>query len=32
MVLHDYVPKDETPAVMAAAGCALITLRDERWA
>ncbi len=29
VVLHGYVPKDETPGVMAGAGCALITLRDE---
>lgn len=29
VVLHGYVPKDETPGVMACAGCALITLRDE---
>jgi glycosyltransferase involved in cell wall biosynthesis len=29
LVLRDYVPKERTPAVMAAAGCALITLRDE---
>ena len=29
VLLHDYVPKQETPAVMAGAGAALITLRDE---
>lgn len=29
VVLHDYVPKDLTPSVMASADCALITLRDE---
>ncbi len=29
VVMHGYVPKDETPSVMACAGCAMITLRDE---
>lgn len=29
VALHGYVPKDQTPGVMASAGCALITLRDE---
>jgi glycosyltransferase involved in cell wall biosynthesis len=29
VVLHDYIPKDQTPAVMATADAALITLRDE---
>jgi len=29
VVMHGYVPKDETAAVMAAADCALITLRDD---
>jgi len=28
VILHGYVPKEETPAVMGAADCALITLRD----
>ncbi len=28
VIMHGYVPKDETPQVMAAADCALITLRD----
>jgi len=28
VVMHGYVPKDETPQVMGAADCALITLRD----
>lgn len=28
IILHGYVPKEDTPAVMAAAHCALITLRD----
>ncbi len=28
ILLHDYVPKDQTPVVMAGADCALITLRD----
>jgi len=28
VIMHGYVPKDETPAVMGAADCALITLRD----
>lgn len=28
LILHGYVPKEETPRVMAAASCALITLRD----
>lgn len=28
VVLHGYVPKDQTPSVMASAHCALITLRD----
>lgn len=27
--LHDYVPKEDTPGVMAGADCALITLRDR---
>lgn len=29
LILRDYVPKELTPRVMASAGCALITLRDE---
>lgn len=29
VILHGYVDKSETPAVMASASCALITLRDE---
>jgi glycosyltransferase involved in cell wall biosynthesis len=29
VILHGYVPKEQTPAVMASAGAALITLRDE---
>jgi glycosyltransferase involved in cell wall biosynthesis len=29
VVTRDYVPKEETPAVMAGAGCALIVLADE---
>ncbi len=29
LVLHGYVPKEETPSLMAAADCGLITLRDE---
>jgi len=29
VVLRGYVPKELTPSVMASAGCALITLRDE---
>jgi len=29
IIMRDYVPKDETLAVMARAHCALITLRDE---
>jgi glycosyltransferase involved in cell wall biosynthesis len=29
VLLHEYVPKDETPSVMASADAALITLRDE---
>jgi len=29
IVRRDYVPKDETPGVMAGAGCALIVLADE---
>ena len=29
VVLHDYVRKEQTPSVMACAGAALITLRDE---
>jgi glycosyltransferase involved in cell wall biosynthesis len=29
VVLRGYVPKEQTPSVMASAGCALITLRDE---
>ena len=28
ILLHDYVPKDKTPSVMAIADCALITLED----
>jgi glycosyltransferase involved in cell wall biosynthesis len=28
VIMHGYVPKEETPAVMGAADCALITLRD----
>lgn len=28
VVLHGYVPKDQTPGVMACADCSLITLRD----
>lgn len=28
VIVHSYVPKTETPAVMAAASCSLITLRD----
>jgi colanic acid biosynthesis glycosyl transferase WcaI len=28
VVMRDYVPKEQTPAVMAAADCALITLQD----
>ncbi|MCC6908762.1 MAG: glycosyltransferase family 4 protein [Phycisphaerales bacterium] len=28
VLMHDYVPKEETPTVMAGADCALITLRD----
>lgn len=28
VVLHGYVPKEQTPSVMACADCALITLRD----
>ncbi len=28
LILHGYVPKEETPRVMASATCALITLRD----
>jgi colanic acid biosynthesis glycosyl transferase WcaI len=28
IVLHDYVPKEQTPAVMQSADCALITLED----
>ncbi len=28
VILHGYVPKEETPSVMAAASCALITLRE----
>jgi len=28
VILHGYVPKEQTPSVMAAADCALITLRD----
>ena len=29
IILHDYVPKEVTPSVMASADCALITLRDR---
>jgi glycosyltransferase involved in cell wall biosynthesis len=29
VILHDYIPKEQTPSLMSAAGCALITLRDE---
>jgi glycosyltransferase involved in cell wall biosynthesis len=29
VVLHPYVPKDETPSVLAGAGCALISLDDR---
>ncbi|MEL7482803.1 MAG: glycosyltransferase family 4 protein [Planctomycetota bacterium] len=29
VIVHSYVPKSETPAVMAAAACSLITLRDN---
>lgn len=29
VLMHDYLPKEQTPAVMATAGAALITLRDE---
>jgi colanic acid biosynthesis glycosyl transferase WcaI len=29
MILHDYVPKYDTPKLMASCHCALITLRDE---
>lgn len=29
VVVHGYVAKEQTPALMASAGCALITLRDE---
>jgi colanic acid biosynthesis glycosyl transferase WcaI len=29
LVLHGYVPKEETPSLMAVASCGLITLRDE---
>jgi len=29
VVMHGYVPKDETAGIMAAADCALITLRDD---
>ncbi len=29
LLLHRYVPKEETPSVLAAAHCGLITLRDE---
>lgn len=28
VIMHGYVPKDQTPVVMAGADCALITLRD----
>lgn len=28
VILHGYVPKEQTPSVMATANCALITLRD----
>lgn len=29
IIMHDYVPKEETPGVMTSADCALITLRDR---
>jgi len=29
IILHDYVPKEQTPSVMTGAHCALITLRDR---
>lgn len=29
IVLHDYVPKEQTPSVMKSAGCALITLENQ---
>lgn len=29
IILHEYVPKEQTPSVMATADCALITLRDR---
>ena len=29
VVVHSYVPKDQTPGVMASASCALITLREN---
>lgn len=29
LILHRYVPKEETPSVLAASHCGLITLRDE---
>jgi len=29
IILHEYVPKEQTPSVMTAAQCALITLRDR---
>ncbi|MEW6566754.1 MAG: glycosyltransferase family 4 protein [Chloroflexota bacterium] len=29
VILHRYVPKEETPSVLASAHCGLITLRDE---
>jgi glycosyltransferase involved in cell wall biosynthesis len=29
VLMHEYVPKDDTPSVMASADAALITLRDE---
>lgn len=29
LILHDYVPKEQTPAVMTRANAALITLRDD---
>jgi glycosyltransferase involved in cell wall biosynthesis len=29
VILREYVPKELSPSVMMAAGCALITLRDE---
>lgn len=29
IILHDYIPKEQTPSVMAVADCALTTLRDN---